>query len=556
MVKGFGSYTRLLPVALLVGGCYTGLDVDADGVASGGAESGGEDSGGSCEAADEPATTHLRRLTPTQHANTVRDLFPGVDLPPQALVQDPRVHGFENFGEMQNPSALLVEQVRQAAVTVSSGVLGASDEVIGCPADGGSDPVGCGERYLGELLPRAFRRPVDAAELEAHLAFFRTQVESDGFEIAMQLSLQAALQSPDFLYLLEPAGESTEDGLAALEPYAMASRLSYFLWDTMPDEALFAAAGAGALATRDEVESQARRMLDDPRAREGSIDFHRQWLDFDQLQFISPDPGTYPDFVEANRDEMRNELESFVTQVIFDGEGTLASLLTSNQTWVNDRLAAYYGVENPNPGAWGLATLDPARRAGLLTLTGWLSARAHAVHPSPVQRGVFVLERMLCRPPPAPPADVNTDPPIVEPGTTDTNRERYRQHTVDPICQACHQSIDGIGFGFEHYDSIGRWRDQDNGNPVDASGALVGTDVDGDFNGAVELANQLAGSEDVARCMVTQYYRHALGRTETAADTCALDAMNEAFVESEGSIRELMVAVATSQAFRTRSEVE
>ncbi len=509
------------------------------------------------QAVYDPGETPLRRLTHTQYNNTVDDLFPGVTIPTQAILVDPKSGGFENFGELQTPSSLLVGQYQQAAVGVTAAAMAEADAFLPCPLDGGDDPAACGHGFLSDFAARAFRRPLSAEESAAYLGFFDAQLPGEGFSVALQLTMQAILQAPAFIYFLEYDGSPVEgsEGLELLDGYSMASRLSYFLWDTMPDAALISAAAEGELATAEGVEAAARRLLAEAPARGALVNFHRQWLDLDKIDAITLDPATYPSFDEGVREAMGEEIRRLVERVIFDGEGTLKELLTTSETVANAELAALYGAEAP-AGEWGTVALDPTQRAGLLTTPGWLASRAHAVHPSPVQRGVFVLERLLCQPPPVPPADVDITPPEEGGDAPVTNRDRYDEHASNPQCQGCHQTIDGIGFGFEHYDSQGRWRDQDGGVPVDASGLLLGSDVDGPFVDAIDLAGRLGESETVQRCVVTQWYRYAIGRATNLDDACARDALELAFEAADGDIQELLVNIAVSDGFRYRRAQE
>lgn len=511
---------------------------------------------GACEGPTDPGPAPLRRMTHAQYNNTVRDLFPGVAVPAQTIVVDPKVNGFENNADVQAPSALLVEQYQRAALAVTEAAWAAADTFLPCAPDGGGEPAQCGHTFLLDFGARAFRRPLSADEETAFLAFFDQQLAETNFAVAVQLTMQAFLQAPPFLYFLEFGGDAVEGGAVALTGHEIAARLSYFLWDSMPDEALLAAAAAGDLDTPEGIAAEAARMLDDARARGAMVNFHRQWFDFDGVDTINPDPATYPDYSPELRAAMRAELDRFVESTLFEGPGTFAALLTSTDAEVDATLAALYGVDAPPPGEWTPVALDPARRAGILTRAGFLARTAHAVHPSPVKRGVFVLARLLCVPPAPPPANVNTDPPDADdPGQPKTNRERYAQHTAQADCAFCHQTIDGVGFGFEHYDALGRWRDLDNGEPVDASGELLGTDVDGPFDGAIELSNRLAASDQAHDCVVAQVYRYALGRGTTAADLCSLDDLRAQFAAASGDVRALLLAVVTSDAFRTRKEV-
>lgn len=507
------------------------------------------------EAVLDPGAAPLRRMTHTQYNNTVRDLFPGADIPPQTILVDPKVNGFENNSEVQAPSALLVEQYQKAALAVTAAAMAKPDGFLPCPADGGPDPATCGHDLLRDLGARAFRRPLAADEESAYLTFFDQQMAEHNFNVGLQLAMQAILQAPAFIYFPEFGGDPLVDQpeLVALTGHELAARLSYFLWDTTPDEALLAAATAGDLDEIAGIEAEVLRMLDDPRARTSLVNFHRQWFDLDKIAEVNPDLATYPEFTPALRTSMRSEIDRFVESTIFDGAGTFAALLTSPATTVDSQLAALYKVAAPPPDTWTDLDLPASERSGILTRAGFLARTAHAVHPSPVRRGVFVLSRLLCVPPAPPPPNVNTSPPDEsDPDQPKTNRERYAKHTAQDTCGGCHQSIDGVGFGFENYDALGKWRTLDNTYPVDASGELIGTDVDGPFVGALELSQKLATSTQAHNCVVSQVYRYALGRNTGLDDLCSLADLRGQFAAASGDIRALLLAVVTSDAFRFR----
>jgi hypothetical protein len=410
-----------------------------------------------------------------------------------------------------------------------------------------TEDASCGRQFIETFGRRAFRRPLAAEELERYVAFFETQRTSSNFRVAARLVIQALLESPQFLYRLELEGAAGKR--APLQPYELASRLSYGLWQTMPDETLLAAAEAGELATADEVEAQARRMLADPKARAMVFDFHRQWLDLDRLMRVNKDNLTYPQWNEALRLAMREETQRFIEDVIFDGDGKLRTLLSSSQTWVNPALATLYGA--PAVSGWQKVTLDPAQRAGLLTHASFLAGHAHVINPSPVLRGVFAFDRVLCAPLP-PPVGINTTPPeISDFDMPTTNRQRYKQHQA-PGCESCHKRIDSIGFALENYDAIGAFRTEENGLPIDARTELTGTDVDGPIANGVELAHKLAGSAKVRRCYVNQWFRFTLGRGEEMDDASTLDWLDHHFVESGERVIDLIVAITRSDEFRTR----
>lgn len=517
-----------------------------------------DDTGEPAECSDtvlSPGPAPLRRMTHTQYNNTVRDLFPGADIPPQTILVDPKVNGFENNSEVQAPSALLIEQYQKAALAVTAAAMAKPDAFLPCTPDGGADPTKCGHDFLRDLAARAFRRPLAADEESAYQSFFDQQMAEHNFNVGLQLTMQAILQAPAFIYFPEFGGDPLVDqpDLVPLTGHELAARLAYFLWDTTPDELLLSSATAGDLDTIAGIETQVLRMLDDPRARTSLVNFHRQWFDLDKIAEVNPDIATYPEFTPALRTSMRAEIDRFVESTIFDGAGSFAALLTSSETTVDSNLAALYKVAAPPPDTWAPATLPATERSGILTRAGFLARTAHAVHPSPVRRGVFVLSRLLCVPPAPPPPNVNTSPPDEsDPDQPKTNRERYAKHTAQDTCGSCHQTIDGVGFGFENYDALGKYRTTDNGYPVDASGNLLGTDVDGPFTGALELSTKLAGSTQAHNCVVSQVYRYALGRNTGPGDLCSLADLRGQFAAASGDMRALLLAVVTSDAFRYR----
>jgi len=497
---------------------------------------------------DVPASP-LRRLTPTQLQNTLADLFPGIPIEPVGVQADPLVHGFDNNAETQAATALQVGQVHTASLDATSAAMAEPAYWLSC--DMADTP--CVHGFLDDFGHRAFRRPLTADEATAYLDFYDEMLASDGDPAAaLQLTLQAFLNSPSFLYLVEfgtddlaPAGERVP-----LSDHEIASRLSYFLWNTMPDQALRDAAEAGELSTVQGIEAQAWRMLEDPRASQAVANFHRLWLELDEVAHIDPDEATFPTWDPALTDEARAELDDLVQHSAFGPDPTLTTLLTSRRTVAQGGLAGLYGIA-ADPS--GVSELTATERAGFLTRVGWLGATSHQVFASPIQRGVFVLERLMCVPPPAPPADIDTSIDDPEPGAAVTNRERHEQHSSDPSCFGCHEGIDGIGFGFENYDAIGAYRTLDNGQAVDATGTFVDGDLSGtDFEGALQMSDLLASSQTVHRCAVTQWYRYAMGRTEALGDQPTLDQLVGAYWGTGGELPQLLVDLTLTDSFRTR----
>jgi hypothetical protein len=289
-------------------------------------------------------------------------------------------------------------------------------------------------------------------------------------------------------------------------------------------------------------------MLADDRARRSLSEFHRQWLGVTRL------PQAHklsPAFDEVLVDAMLAEVDALSQYVVLEDDGTLETLLTGSFTLASDPMLDVYGPDAmPDPDT-DLVDLDPQRRAGVLTLPAVLAAHSHEGESGPVPRGVLIRQNILCQLLPPPPPDVDNIPP--PPSPNQTTRERFEQHSSDPVCAGCHAQIDPLGFGFEHYDELGAWRDVDlNGFSVDASGEILGTDVDRAFDGAVELAQALASSEDVRRCYATQWLRFALARAETEADTCSIDQAYEEFEASDFHVPTLLSALVRTDSFRFR----
>jgi hypothetical protein len=316
----------------------------------------------------------------------------------------------------------------------------------------------------------------------------------------------------------------------------------------MPDQALLEAAAADELSTPAQLEAQARRMLDEPRARQALIDFHRQWLDFDRVLDEPKDATAFPEWGPALRDAIREEADRFIADVMFEGDGTIATLLNSRSSWVNGPLAEHYGLDPVSE--WTEVELPQGERSGILTRADFLAGHAHETNGSPVLRGVFVIDRLLCGGLGAPPADADTSTPEPEPGRGPvTNRMLFEERTAPTQCQSCHVQINGIGFGFENYDSTGRFRTVDNTLPVDATGALAGTDVNGPYDGAVELSQRLAESESVRDCAATNWLRYTVGRRPEQDDACLLERARTSLAETGGDVRELLIDIVTSPDF-------
>lgn len=499
-----------------------------------------------------PGTATLRLLTRTQFNNTLQDLLGDASNPADTFPAEHRVENFENNAETHLANPLLVEKYFTAAHDVSEAAVNERLEQLAPCASG--DTAQCLNDFLTNFGKRAFRRPIQTEEADAFRRLFDKAEPTLGYAAAIGLVLEAMLQSPQFLYRVEATTAPTpETGAIALGGYELASRLSYFLWDSMPDEELFQAADAQQLGTADEIENQARRMLQSPKARSMVADFYRQWLDLDRFDGLARDDATLSvQNAQALTAAWRQSLLSFVDFVYWGGSGTLGELFSSDLVFVDPVLAGLYGLTAPAEERF-VGVAQPGQRAGLLTQPALMALLSHADQSSPIQRGVFVRSQILCDPPQPPPPTVNNTPP--DPDPTLTTRERFKVHTEQAVCRSCHELIDPLGFGFENYDQFGRYRSEENGIPIDSSGAVDQAPdpaLDGPFATPFELAERLGSSSVVANCLATHWYRFAMGRVEEPADVCSLDQTRKHFAESGGDLRELLVGITLSDAFRYR----
>jgi hypothetical protein len=420
----------------------------------------------------------------------------------------------------------------------------------------GCDPLTSGEAacsasFIEALLPRAYRRPATREEQDEMKAVFAEGERLGGdFASGVRAVVEVALQSPDFLYLIETGdreGESTKDALA-LSGYESAARLAFFVTGSPPDAALSAVAAQGPMSAQT-LEEQARRLLGSPESRERVRQFYLALFPLSGEPLS--DQGFTPEIARLSREETGR----FVEDVTFDGAGTFRALLTEPSTWLNEPLAEFYGVTGISGEELQKVALDPTERGGLLTQLSFLRATSRSLEVSPVQRGMVVLRTLLCQNVPPPPLDV---PPVApDDGKPNaTLRERLTAETKDAACQECHEDLNAVGFAFDHYDVVGRWRDTERDQAVDASGELHRTDARGKFQDAIELMARLAESKDAKACFVQHWQTEALRRAPGASDACATAQVVRAFADSDGNLVELMVALSKTDNFRYRLKSE
>lgn len=406
------------------------------------------------------------------------------------------------------------------------------------------------EEILGEFTKRAFRRPVTKRELERLTAFVEmAQGEGDTFEKGIQLALQAALVSPHFLFRGEfQPDPNNSKAIHPIDEYALASRLSYFLWSSMPDEELFRLAERGRL--RKNLESQVRRMLRDPKSSALIENFGGQWLQTRNLDLVEPDAETFPTFNDELRSAMQMETELFLGSLLKDNRSML-DLLDADYTFVNEQLAKLYGIPGVTGENFRRVSLKGTGRGGILTQASILTLTSNPTRTSPVKRGKWVLDNILGTPPPPPPADVPSLSEEKATPLTGTFRQRLEQHRDDPNCSSCHARMDPLGFAFENFDGIGAWRKQDGDLPIDSSGQLVSGES---FQGATELRKILVAQkrDEFVRCLSEKLLTYALGRGMEIYDRCAVDEISKELAKHNYKFGDLIVEVVKSAPFQLR----
>lgn len=521
---------------------------------SGGLGNGGG-SGESTALALDTGRTVIRRLNRTEYNLTVRDLLGTSTMPGDSLPVEPATDFFDTVGEFLSMSPLYLETLETAASALTDELfaLPASDakrtKVFVCTPTTGSEAT-CAREILTTFARRAFRRPPAAAEIDSLMALIDKVRAGGTYEDGLRAAITAVLLSPHFLYK-----EETSVGVAAnaapkpLNPFELATRLSYFLWSTMPDDALAASADTGKLGSDPaELAAQIDRMLADPKSATLSSNFARQWLSLSRLDAVNVNVNTkvYPSYDDDLRAAAQQETATFFKQLIADNL-PLSTLIDADFTYANARLAKHYGVMATGASLTRVS-LAGTPRAGLLTQASFLMGNAHPDVSSPVQRGDWILHRILCAATPPPPNDVDLS---FNPGATGvTARDVLEAHRADPKCAGCHNLIDPLGLGLENFDGIGAYRTMDNGAAVDAQGTYPGGAA---FASAKELSRLIAEDPRYPTCVTKNLLTFGAGRSFSADEsfTYAQALSERARAAGGGNWRSWVSMVASSEALRT-----
>ncbi len=501
-----------------------------------------------------PGPATIRRLNRSEYSATVRDLLnihfnAAHELPADGAGGE----GFDNAAETLFLSPMHAEKYLEAAKEALS--YGASDPrarksfLIAEPGDGVT-PEQAARRILEDFLPRAFRRPVREGEVDRYLDLFHKAAKSaQSFDEQILFALQGVLISPHFLFLIEELNPSPEP--QPLNDYELASRLSYFLWGTMPDEDLFCLAETGLLKDPMTLRGQVRRMLRDRKAFEFAERFVEQWLGTRELgRDIQPDAELFPEYYDAEvQSAIRYEPILFFQNILAENQ-SLLTLIDSDYTILNEKLERHYGMNLGKLGQLPKPTCLPAGsdRGGLLSMAAVLAVSSYPQRTSPVLRGKWVLENLLGTPPPPPPPNVPELEDVHEGEAPKTLRERLTMHRANPVCASCHSRIDPIGFGLENYDVLGRWRSEDAGKPIDSRGQLPDGTM---FEGPRELKSVLFKRKGVfLRNLISKMLGYALGRGLTMEDRCTVESVASK-VEANGySAHTMVIEIVNSVPFR------
>jgi hypothetical protein len=557
---GLKAGVYALAVAAL-GACSSGETSGAGGAGGSTGTGGSTGNGGSAMAGTGPGATAqvavmtVRRLNRTEYGNTLRDLLGtttdyGAKFPPENLS-----FGFDNIGEALTVQPLHIELYEESAEAVLNELFArpATDVVRQriLPCDPASGRV-CMTQSVTALAQYAYRRPVVEAEVSGLVDIAQDFVTTGGnANDGLKLALKGVLLSPHFLYRVELDQDPSSPVPHRLNGFELATRLSYYLWSTMPDEPLLVDAQGGNLVTDAGLSAQIERMLKDPRSSALILNFVGQWLNLRRADQVKPDYTTFPTFDDDLRAALKAESQNFVNELFQQGR-PISELLTAPFTYVNKRLATHYGMPSPAGDGFVRVDLTGTPRLGFLTQASFLTATSNPTRTSPVKRGKWVLDQLLCTPPPPPPPGVDSSG--VDMGTLSV-RQRLEAHRAKEPCRSCHAVMDPIGLSFENYDGIGAYRTADQYGPIDATGTLTTPAGDVNFVGANELVPILAKDPRLASCVAQKVLTYAIGRGYSSADADTVTSVTEAMTASNQGLRGLFASVAQSEAFRSRRAV-
>ena len=503
-----------------------------------------------CESEKHPGRVTIRRLNRVEYNNTIGDLF-GLDLHiADSFPSDDVGDGFDNIGEVLSISPILMEKYVDAARTIAEKVFEddrAKKTVIVETAKSDNERVEVARRNLRQLTTRVFRRPISDSHLDRLFELMVVAFRSGASENEIyQTVLTASLASPEFLFRIETDPEG-DDTVRQLDDYELASRLSYFLWSSTPDDELLEAAGRGELSNREGLVRQTQRMLGDPKSQALVDHFAGQWLQLRDVDLFKPNPDQFQQFDQSLRQAMRRETELLFENVLQENR-SVVEFLNADYTFVNERLANHYGIAGVRGDKFERVSTGPGRR-GVLTHASILMLTSNPTRTNPVKRGKWILENILGEAPPPPPPDV---PELEEEGEAlGSLRERMEVHRTKESCAVCHRKMDALGLGLENFDVVGGWRDRDGRFEIDPSGELPGGRK---FKNPSELMVLLAEEKklEFCRCLTEKMLTYALGRGLDAYDRCTVKEIVKRLEENEFRFQTIITEIVQSNPFRLR----
>jgi hypothetical protein len=528
------------------GGSTSGSGSTGTGVGTGGS---GTTPIGTVVACDGVTGRRVRRLSKREFANVVSDLLgaTAATTATTTLPDEPLVAGFDNLDVDLDVSPSWQETESDLAYTLATAANPTT--LAPCTTTGGS--AACLQSFAQSFAQRAYGRPLSSSEVTSTMAVANTATD---YATEVRLVVELVLQSPNLLYVSElgdPAAPATPAQPLPLTQYEVASQLSFFLTGSRPDTTLLSAAAANGLGATAGIQTQAQRLMALPAASTQLARFVNGWMGMTPIADTPKSPDEFPEFTDALAGAMQQEFDTFVNTQLAGGSGKVSSFFTAVSTNIPAGLAPIYGSDLTASG------LNTQHRTGILSLPGLLTVQSNDTDSGPIERGLLVRRQLLCQSVPDPPASalaiINANP-INTTDTTTTTRQKYEIHEQDPACSACHSDFDPIGYGFEDMDSLGRFRTTDNGLPVDSSGVLTGSDVDGPFTGPAQLSTMLANSTTAQACVVNHFLNFAEQRPTDPSDSCLLQSWTAKFSAAGAHMNDLVTTYVSDPNFVLRRD--
>lgn len=503
-------------------------------------EGNSEDALATCQG--NPGWSAMRRLNKAEYNNTIRDLLDDRSKPADSFSEnaDGVNNGFDNNGESLAMGPSQVVDFVAAAEQISREM----KTDFSCPQATSSDDP-CVNALLAKLALKAYRRPIQDSEVSDLRNFVDLALKNgDSVQVGLQLAVERMLLSPHFLFRVELP---KQDGVE-LTDFELASRLSYFLWNSMPDDELLEVAAKGLLRNKDQLIHQAQRLLDNPKAADFIANFTEQWLETRRLKSASPDPTIFRNFTDGISQSMQRQASSFIETIVREN-APVKDIVSGPFTMLDVPLSTYYGIPLNDPSE-GFHKVDVGQspRRGVIGLGGFHVSTSNPDGTSMVKRGKWVLKNLLCTTPPPPPPNI---PPLDAQSHAAglPQRKRMEMHRADPSCYSCHANMDPIGAALEKFDAVSLWREQDNGAAIDATGTLVSGER---FDGPEELAKVIEQRPEFPQCVAEKIATYALGRGMRATDKCVLKTLAERNQNKEGGTRSLILEIVSSALFTKR----